>query len=165
MRIQNLQRANIYLKSKLKELESGRARMPERACFETDTAQYSLVPVGPVQRDHERPYYQPQRQYPRHYSCVNQRLDIHPSRKRFQGYRSRSVYFTIDEDEKDSYTTRAKQMSLLSEERDLRPATFIREIEFKSRKLEEEKVRYHHRAETRAVTRDGFDELLQLHRV
>jgi len=48
MRIQNLQRANIYLKSKLKELESGRARVPERASLESDTTQYSLVPVGPV---------------------------------------------------------------------------------------------------------------------
>lgn len=55
-------------------------------------------------------------------------------------------------------------MSLLSEERDLRPATFIREIELKSRKLEEEKALYHHRVDTQ-VTRDGFDELLQLHRV
>jgi len=55
-------------------------------------------------------------------------------------------------------------MSLLSEERDLRPATFIREIEQKSRKLEEEKAHYHNRVEA-PVTRDGFDELLELHRV
>lgn len=55
MRIQNLQRANIYLKSKLKELESGRARVPERVHLESDTTQYSLVPVGPVSREHERP--------------------------------------------------------------------------------------------------------------
>lgn len=95
---------------------------------------------------------------------MSQRLDIHPSRKRYQGYRSRSVYFTIDQEEADSYTTRPKQMSLLSEERDLRPATFIREIEQKSRKLEEEKAHYHHRGRT-PVTRDGFDELLELHRV
>ena len=33
-------------------------------------------------------------------------------------------------------------MSLLSEERDLRPATFIRDIEVKSKKLEEEKAYY-----------------------
>jgi hypothetical protein len=63
-------------------------------------------------------------------------------------------------------------MSLLSEERDLRPATFIRDIELKSRRLEEEKVLYQSKkfdgssGSTPSKQRykaDGFDELMQSH--
>lgn len=210
-RIQNLMRANNYLKSKLQQLSTCKSHNDlnvyddagysfsgnhfEKTVPPTQEEDYQLISIGTVdkvtrhdlfptgnsqnssvphhyhnyntqepQNTHTHRFYKRNEHHPSgieseeemlggphdesYFRGVSRRLDIHPSRKRFQGYRSRTSYFAIDEDEREVQPhhhnyQQVPLQSLLSEERDLRPATFIRDIEAKTRRLEEEKAAYH----------------------
>lgn len=174
-KIQNLQKANLYLKSKLKELESPDIFAQDQGQPEGD---YQLVPVGPVEvlnkleeLQRRQSFYQVNnsvfRQDNASWPSNEVYYDDEPyfgqpnsQAKRYQGFRSRSVYYTIDDEygydglEDPTYYNNSKYRhnyaqlknvyptSLLNEDRDLRPATFIKDIREKSQLIEEEKANY-----------------------